>query len=143
MRYTCEVTIDKPREEVQALFDNPENMLIWQPTLKKYEVVEGNKHEDGVKSKFTYDQNGKEVILYETVEKFNYPDQMIAIYEADKMWNRCVNDLIDLGDKTIWRIDSEFIGSGFMKVVCFLGKSMFVKQTMKDLNAFKVFAESQ
>lgn len=99
MRYVCEVTINKPREEVLDLFDNPDNLYKWQKNLKKYEIIEGEPRQDGVKSRFTYDEKGKKVVMVETIEKFNYPDQMIAIYEAKNMWNRCVNDLIDQGDK--------------------------------------------
>lgn len=30
MRYVCEVTIEKPRDEVLELFDNPDNLYKWQ-----------------------------------------------------------------------------------------------------------------
>lgn len=143
MRYVCEVTIEKPRDEVLELFDNPDNLYKWQKNLRKYEIIEGEPHVDGVKSRFTYDENGKTVVMIETIEKFNYPDEMIAIYEADNMWNRCINTLIDQENHTIWRLDSEFQGKGFMKLLCIVGKRMFVKQTMKDMNNFKAFAEKE
>lgn len=141
MRYVCEVTINKPREEVLELFDNPDNLYRWQRNLKKYEIIEGEPRQDGVKSRFTYDEKGKKVVMVETIEKFNYPDQMIAIYEAKNMWNRCVNDLIDQGDKTVWRLDSEFRCKGLMRLICLFGQKAFINQTMNDMNNFKAFAE--
>lgn len=143
MRYVCEVTINKPREEVLEFFDNPDNLYKWQKNLKKYEIIEGEPRQDGVKSRFTYDENGKKVVMIETIEKFNYPDQMIAIYEAKNMWNRCVNDLIDQGDNTVWRLDSEFRCKGFMRLICLFGQKAFVNQTMNDMNNFKAFAEER
>ncbi|MCA0386318.1 MAG: SRPBCC family protein [Firmicutes bacterium] len=142
MRYICEVTIDKSRDEVLELFDNPDNMYKWQKNLMKFEIIEGEPHKDGVKSRLTYDEKGRAFVMVETIEKFNYPDEMIAIYESGNMWNRCINTLIDQGNQTVWRLDSEFQGKGFMKLLCMVGKRMFVKQTMKDMNNFKAFAES-
>ncbi len=141
MRYICEVTINRTRDEVLDLFDDTNNLYKWQKTLKKVEIIEGNKYENGLRSRFTYDNKGKDMVMIEIVEKFDYPDQMIAIYEAPNVWNRCVNDLIEKGNKTIWRIDSEFKCKGFMRVVTLIGKKMFINQTMKDLNNFKRFAE--
>ena len=143
MRYVCEVTIDKPRDKVLELFDNPDNLYKWQKNLRMFEIIEGHPHQDGVKSRLTYDENGKKIVMIETIEKFNYPDEMIAIYEVDNMWNRCINTLIEQGNSTIWRLDSEFQGKGFMRLLCIVGKRMFVKQTMKDMNNFKSFAENE
>jgi carbon monoxide dehydrogenase subunit G len=36
MKYTCEITIDLPREEVIRKLDNVENMKHWQKGLTDY-----------------------------------------------------------------------------------------------------------
>jgi uncharacterized protein YndB with AHSA1/START domain len=47
MKYTCEITIDRPRARVIELFDNPENLKQWQPELVSFEHVSVPRlHED-------------------------------------------------------------------------------------------------
>jgi len=142
MKYTCEVIIDKPREEVIKLFDSTDNLFKWQKTLASFDIISGENGVDGLKSKMVYDDNGKTMEMIETIEQFNFPDELIAIYEADKVWNRCVNIFKDMGDQTSWSMESEFVCSGFMKLVTTFGKKMFMKQTLKDMNSFKSFSES-
>lgn len=142
MRYTCEVLIQKPREEVVKLFENPENLSKWQPTLRELIVISGEHGVDGMKSKLIYDENGKEFIMMETIETFNLPEGMTAIYEAKNVWNKCINTFEDLGNQTKWSMDTEFKCTGFMRLMTMFGKSVFTKQTQSDMERFKQFAES-
>ena len=41
MKYSCELTIDLPRDEVIALFDDPDNLVKWQPGLQSFEHISG------------------------------------------------------------------------------------------------------
>lgn len=141
MKYTCEIIIDLPRDKVIELFDSVENLYKWQEGLKSFEVVSGNPGEDGLKSTMIYEMKSKEMVMHETIEKFDFPDQMIAIYEADKVWNRCVNDFEEVDGRTLWRMESEFKCTGFMKLMTTFGKAAFRKETMKSMRSFKNFAE--
>ncbi|MCH4889582.1 SRPBCC family protein [Acidaminobacter sp. JC074] len=143
MKYTCEVLINKPRSEVIDLFDSVDNLYKWQDGLKSFDILEGTKGQDGLKSRMVYANNGKEMVMTETIEKFNFPDQMIAIYEANNVWNRCDNKFVDQGDKTLWIMETEFVCSGFMRLITFFGKKAFINKTSEDMNAFKRFAERQ
>lgn len=142
MKYTCEVTINKSRDEVIKLFDSTENLFKWQKTLLSFDIISGEKGMDGLKSKMVYNNNGKTMEMIETIEKFNFPEQLIAIYEANKVWNRCVNTFKEDGKQTLWSMESEFVCSGFMKLMTTFGRKMFMNQTLKDMNAFKDFAEN-
>lgn len=141
MKYTCEIIIDLPRDKVIELFDSIENLYKWQEGLKNFEVVSGTPGEDGLKSRLTYVMKSKEMVMQETIEKFDFPNQLIAIYEAKNVWNRCINDFEDLGNKTKWSMESEFLCDGFMKLMTTFGKGAFRKETMKSMNSFKNFAE--
>lgn len=142
MKYTSEVMINKKREEVIEIFDSRENTFKWQETLKTFDIIDGEKGVNGLKSKMVYDNKGKEMVMIETIEKFNFPDEMIARYEAKNVWNRCVNQFVEKGDQTLWIMETEFVCKGFMKIISTLGKGMFVKQTQADMVKFKQFAES-
>ena len=80
MRYNCEIIINLNRKEVINEFDNDDNMQKWQDSLRSYEVISGEKGQNGLKGKLLYDQRGKEMEMIETIELFDFPNQMIAIY---------------------------------------------------------------
>lgn len=141
MKYTCEVWIDLPRDEVITLFDNTDNLFLWQQGLKSIDIISGTLGVGGLKSKLVYDRKGKEIVMVETVETFDFPGKMIAIYEAKNVWNKCVNIYEEYDGKTLWQIESEFIASGLNRVMMLLGKSILMKQTLEDMNRFKIFAE--
>ena len=143
MKYTVEVKISLPRNRVIELFDSQENLFKWQKGLKSFDIVSGIQGEDGLKSKLIYEGKGKPVIMHETIEKYSFPDQLIAIYEADNVWNRCDNTFHDKGNDTIWRMETEFRMKGVMRLIGFLGKKMFVSQTKSDMEQFRDFAETQ
>lgn len=142
MKYTCKVTINRKRDEVIQLFDSIENMYKWQESLISFDILEGEKGVDGLKSRLVYDMNGNQVEMIETVEKFAFPDTMIAIYEAKNVWNRCENYFYEEGDDTVWQMVSEFKCKGMMWIISNFMKSNFVKQTQSDMEAFKNFAET-
>jgi uncharacterized membrane protein len=143
MKYTVSVTIDQPRDRVIELFDNTENLYKWQSTLESFKVLEGEIGQDGLKSELTYNQGKKKQVMIETIERFNFPDEMIAIYEAPNVWNRCVNKFYDKGNQTIWEMETEFVMSSWMKLFDVFGKKMFFNQTLSDMNKFKMFAETK
>ncbi len=141
MKYTCEVTINKTRDEVIKLFDSTENLYKWQKGLVSFEMISGEVGVNGLKSKMIYDENGKTMEMIETIEKFAFPNELIATYEAKNVWNRCVNTFEDSNNITVWKMESEFQCGGFMKLMTTFGKNIFMKQTLNDMNRFKEFAE--
>jgi len=141
MKYTCEILIKENRDIVVENFNKTDNLYKWQKGLKSFEILEGEPGVDGLKSKLTYEMNGKLVDMVETIEKFNFPNEMIAIYQAKNVWNRCINTFEDQGDQTLYRMETEFICSGWMRLITIFGKKMFMKQTLSDMNAFKDFVE--
>lgn len=143
MKYSCKTTVNVSRERFIELFDSEENMYKWQKGLKSFQVLEGIRGSNGLKSKMTYDMNGKDMEMIETIESFNFPDQMIAIYEADSVWNRCDNHFEELNGKTVWTMDNEFRFKGVMSILSIFMKKNFIRETSSSMQAFKKFAESE
>ncbi len=84
----------------------------------------------------------------ETVEVKNLPEEMTCIYEAPGnwvgAWNRVTNRFRELEpNKTQWEFESEFRCRGLLKVMSFLMPGMFQKASFKEMNNFKMFAESR
>lgn len=142
MKYTTEITINLPRERVIELFDDPTNLVKWQPGLKSFEAVSGTPGQPGAKSKLVYDMNGRVVEMIETITSRNLPNEFSGTYEAKGVWNVMQNFFYDEGQTTRWVTETEFKFSGFMALIGLLMPGSFTKETLKSMEQFKAFAES-
>lgn len=143
MKYTTEVTINVPRQRVVELFDNPENMLKWQPSLKSFEALEGSPGQPGAKSRLMVDMGRGPVEMIETVTRRNLPDELSGTYEMAGVWNQVDNRFYDEGGGTRWVAVNEFKFSGLMmSVIGLLMPGSFRKETAATMARFKQFAES-
>jgi carbon monoxide dehydrogenase subunit G len=144
MKYTCEVEIELPRARVLELFDNVDNMKHWQPGLVSFTHLEGTPGQVGAKSKLVYAMGSRTVEMIETITERNLPSRFCGTYDAGSCVNHMVNNFDDLGSRTRWTAEAEFImGSFLMRVMGFLMPGMFKKETQKFMTQFKNFAESQ
>ncbi|QNL21028.1 SRPBCC family protein [Hyphobacterium sp. CCMP332] len=144
MKYELEININKPREEVIRLFDNPDNMSKWQKGLISFEHISGEVGQKGAKSRLLYDMNGRKTEMIETITKRNLPEEFSGTYEAKGVFNIQENYFYVIDDKTTkWKTISEFRFKGLMKIIAFLFGSSFKKTSYKFMVDFKNFAESQ
>ncbi len=145
MKFSHEVVINKSREDVWRLFDNPDNLKKWQPALKSFEHQSGRPGQAGAASKLIYEENGREIVLIETIESRNYPEEFSGSYSSSHATNHLTNRFIALDDRaTKWAVDCEFVFHVFfLKLFGPLMKGMFVKRVTGDMNRFKEFAEGQ
>jgi uncharacterized membrane protein len=142
MRYTCSITIDLPREKVIELFDSTENLYKWQNGLKSVEHLEGVPGNSGAKSRLVYDMKGREVEMTEKIIHRDLPDELSAVYEAKNVWNSFVNIFVDTAPEvTEWKVESEFRCGGLMRLMTLVAPGVFKRQTLRDMNRFKSFAE--
>ena len=54
MRYTQEIEINKPIDQVIALFDNPDNMDKWMDGMQSFEPLSGTPGQAGAKSRLKF-----------------------------------------------------------------------------------------
>lgn len=144
MKYTVETTINKPLAEVIRLFDSQENLFKWMEGLTSFEPISGTPGEVGAKSKMVFNVKNKTVELIETITRKDLPNSFDGTYETNGVYNIVKNKFIALPDNTTKYIsDQEFQLSGLLKIFGFLMKGAFKKQSLKYLEDFKRFAESQ
>jgi uncharacterized membrane protein len=142
MIYENELIIDIPRDRVVELMDNFENLKKWQPGLRSYEHLSGEPGQTGAVTKLIYDEKGREVEMTETIVTRNFPDEFTAIYKGKDVVNRFENYFYEEGpNKTRWRTVSDFKFHGFMSIFALFMRRAFPKQTLKDMERFKTFAE--
>lgn len=143
MKYTTEIEIDKPIDQVIALFDNPDNMSKWMEGLQSFEPISGTPGQVGAKSRLVFKLAKREIEMIETVTARNLPDKFRVIYETKGIFNIVKNRFEKLSEnKTRYLTENEFQFKGFMKIIGFLMPGSFKKQSMKYLQDFKKFAEN-
>lgn len=143
MNYTLEVTINLPLDRVIELFDSAENLPKWQPGLQSFEPLSGEPGLPGVKSRLLYDENGRKIDMVETIIKRDFPDEFSALYETKGVQNWTINRFYADGlEKTRWVMENEFKLSGLMALMGIFMRGAFPKETLKQMNQFKTFAES-
>lgn len=145
MRYTCEIIIDLPREEVIRKLDNPDNMKHWQRGLISHRFTEGTPGQVGAKMELEYQMGKRNLKMTETIIENNFPSAFHATYTAKGVHNVQNNFFHEESDgqKTRWESQSEFeLNSLGMKVMAWLMPGAFKKQSMKYLQDFKDFAEN-
>lgn len=143
MKYTTQIDINLPLDKVIELFDNPDNLKHWQPTLVSFEHMSGEAGQPGAKSKLIYQMGKRKVVMIETISKRNLPEEFTATYDANGVYNVQKNTFVVVDDTTTrWQSHTEFKFSGMMKIIAFfMGSKGFQKETMKFHQQFKDFAE--
>lgn len=142
MKYKIEITIDLPRDQFLELFEDLEFMKKWQPTLKSLEVISGEPGQVGSKSVLKYEKNGKPSQIEEEIIKRDLPYEFDFIYRAGVVTNWAYNRFEEVDGKTIWSATHEF-KFGIAMFFLNLMKGAFIKQTTKDMNAFKNAVQNQ
>lgn len=143
MKYSCQIDIDRPRDRVLELFEDPESLKHWQDGLEVFEPLSENRTAKGAQTRLVYKMGKRDIEMIETLDEYAPPDRMSAIYTAKGVWNHNLNRFIDLGDRTRWEVDTEFRCSGFMRIMAFFMPGMFRKQTEKFMQQFKDYVEAQ
>ncbi|MGF1470625.1 MAG: SRPBCC family protein [Rubrobacteraceae bacterium] len=145
MKFTNEVTIHKSREEVWEIFDNPENLKEWQPTLQHYEPERGRVGQEGSVMRLTYVEDGEETVLVETVAHRKEPEELSSTFESDTVRNEMNNRFVEeAADRTLWILDSEFVFEEPLPEdsVPFVREAI-ESRIREDMQRFKAVVESQ
>lgn len=143
MKYTVEVDIDRPLEEVVEKFDNQDNYSSWMKGLESFENIEGKQGQEGAKTKFKFDMGKRKMEMIETVLKRDLPKQYVVSYEVNGVYNEVDNRFEKIDDnKTLYTTHQYFKFKGFMKIIGLLFGRSFKKQSLKYANDFKKFVEN-
>ena len=144
MKYSIEIIIDKPVNEVISKLDSVQNLKHWQPGLIATEHVSGIPGELGAKMKLKYRFGRRETEMIETVLKRAFPKEFHASYTTRGMRNIQKNYFKATENGfTKWTSESEFQPTTVrMRVLLFLMPSAFKKQSLKYMSDFKNFVEN-
>ncbi|RKS43342.1 hypothetical protein BC962_2897 [Gillisia mitskevichiae] len=143
MKYSKEIIIDLPREEVIAKMEDHKNFKHWQKGFISYRHLSGSPGQENARSKLKYKMGKRDIEMIETIEINNLPKKLVLSYDAKSVFNRQKNYFEEVeNNSTKWISDNEFVCAGFMKIIAFLMPGSFKDQTYKYMKDFKAFAEN-
>lgn len=146
MKFTCLVTINKPKDEVVHYFSDPLYLKKYQDGFIRKEFVSGDKGQTGAISKMYYKMGKGEMELTETITNNNLPDSFSGQYHHKSTDNTMFVKFKALDEQTtLYEVDIEYTAfRGFLiKLITIIYPSMFRKQVDKWLVNFKTFVEKQ
>ena len=143
MKYSQEIIIQLPRQEVISKMEKPENFKFWQKGFISYRHLSGSPGKEGARSKLVYNMNGREIEMIETITKSNLPKELHTTYETKGVYNIHKNYFEEeSSSSTRWVSYCEFQFSGFMRLIGKLMPGTFKKQSFQFMKDFKAFAEA-
>ena len=143
MKYSKEIIIDAPREEVISKMEDPNNFKHWQKGFISYQHISGKPGHNEARSKLKYKMGKRDIEMLETIEKNDLPKKLFLRYEAKGVVNIQKNYFEEVEpNSTKWISDNEFEFSGFIKIIAFLMPKSFEKQTYIYMQDFKAFVEN-
>lgn len=142
MRYTEEIEIALPRDEVVRLFLDPGSMPKWQKGLESMEPISGVPGQVGARTRLVFRTGRRRMELIETIVHNDLPRSFHAVYDAKGVHNVCENHLHEVSpDRTRWVSPNVFEFSGPMKIVGTIFRGSFPRETRAQMRRFKEFAE--
>ena len=143
MKLNYEISIDASLDRVWAAFDNPANMRRWQQNFHSHTHKSGQPGQPGSVGELVFDENGRKVVLKETITERRAPDFLAAIYESGQGSTLVVNHFkaID-ANTTHWSSWCNITFRGMMKFMSLFVAGRVRRRTEADMQRFKLMVES-
>jgi uncharacterized protein YndB with AHSA1/START domain len=147
MNCYCEVIIDKPIQQVWDYANNPEHLKLWLNDFVRYEQVSGDvtAPKIGDIANHTYDQNGKEFTMKETIVAYNPPNHIKLFMTSGWFDMEIVNDLEAVSDnqtKLIAAADTVRTSLIMKIMMLFMSKTKMQKDHEMQINKLKELIEA-
>ncbi|MDF2700241.1 MAG: hypothetical protein K0Q49_1797 [Haloplasmataceae bacterium] len=139
MKYQCKIEINENLERVSNLYQDEKARLKWEKGLDEIEMIKGEPNIPGSKATLHFKFDNSQMEMTETIESNDMPNSLIALYEVEGVWNRCVNQFSEKEGIVSWVMETEFIFKEEMNIP----KQSFINQTLKGMEAFREFVESE
>lgn len=143
VKHKTEIVIDADVATVWRMFDDPDNMQKWQPTLKSFTHKSGTPGQPDAVSELVYDENGREVLMTETITARREPYFLGGTYESDWANVVIVNHFEEIEPgKTRWTMNLKYGFKGFMKIMALFLRNSICTRSDDDMNRFKLLVET-
>ena len=85
IKYTTEVEINKPIEEVFTVFEDPQTLKKWLPEVKSIEPIDVKEDKIGSTYKMIVENEGQEMIMIEKITTYIPNQKMTFQFDSDQM----------------------------------------------------------
>ena len=136
--YESEIVVDKPAKEAWAVMSDPTNLAKWIEGFKRTELVSGQENTVGAVSKVYVDDNGKEMVMEETITAIKQNELMAMKFTMDFMDMDYEMHFNENDGKTTIRSKSTTKGNHIFakSLISFMPSSMKAQED-KNLNSLK------
>ena len=145
MKVIHQLDIDRSREHVWKAFDDLEYMKRWQPTLTAFDHQRGVRGQPGAVSLLTFQENGRPIVMTETITVRREPEEFSGTYDNAMALNAVRNTFAALGShRTRWTVESEFVFKGLIfRLLSPLVRGLVDRRIRSDMERFKTLVEGE
>ena len=142
--YETKGEINKPIEEVFALYNDMDRISEWIPEIKEVETLVNKAGKVGSEFRMVVDNNGQSMEMLERVEDYVPNERVALFYDAGMMLKNDTFTFEEEGGKTIIKGSHEVEGSSYYsKCVFAFFKGPFQKVDQGYMDNFVAWAEDQ
>jgi len=143
VEYDCKVMVNKPADESWAVMSDISKMPEWLKGFKKTELVSGTANTVGAVSKIYIEENGKEMVMEETINEIKLNELLNMTFTMDFMNMNYEMKLKEEEGRTHILTKSTTTGNGLIakSIVSFMPSAMKA-QEQENLNNLKQLIEA-
>lgn len=143
MKLKFETVIGADLDTVWAAFDDAPNKVRWQQNLDSVNQVSGDPGQPGAVAEYVYDENGRKMVITETITERRQPDFMAGLYESPVAKTLVFNHFKAVDkNSTSWTSWCNFSFRGVMKIMSLFIVGTIRKRTEADMQRFKLLVET-
>lgn len=143
MKLNYEIEIDAGIDVVWSAFTNPANMGRWMQNFESFTPKSGTPGQPGATAEVAFNENGKSVVMLETITERRDPNFLAGTYETAQGTTLIVNHFEAIDDNhTRWASWCNFTFTGFMRFISLFTSGLIRKRTEGDMERFKLMVES-
>lgn len=143
MKLNFEQTIDAGLDTVWAAFNNAANKGRWRQNFASYTHRSGEPGQPGAISELIFNENGKLLVVNETILECREPDFLSASYDSKYAATIIVNHFQSVDKNTTrWTSWCNFTFKGFMKIMALFLAGTIRRRTENDMHRFKLLVET-
>jgi hypothetical protein len=145
MKYKLDLIINKPRSQVWQVFNDPEKIKRWQPSLVEVRLLSGTQGQPGAESRLTFTEKEREFSLVETITQRQEPECLEQRYENQFAINTVRHQFAARGpEETLWIAETEYcFKTLLMKIMGPLYRKNLAARTRRDMEHFKKLVEKE
>lgn len=143
MKYTFDIIIDKPLDEVIEKFQDVDGLKHWMDGFQRVEHISGTPGKKDAESIFHFKHKNKDMQIREKILEEDLPQRIKFGYHSSMGYNEVETIFEKVGEDKVKLTSNNFFDlKGAMKIFGWIMPGVFKKQSLKYMTNFKSYCES-